>query len=90
MIEHKCSFEQLQKLEEQNKNNNNIKEEIIQEVKKNLEYEGLYHNSINEGQNSEANEELKNSESASYEKKNSDYFLEEFNKNMINEMKIFN
>ena len=90
MIEHRCSFEQLQKLEEQNKNNNNIKEEIIQEVKKNLEYEGLYHNSINEGQNSEANEELNNSESASYEKKNSDYFLEEFNKNMINEMKIFN
>ncbi len=89
MLEHKCSFEELQKLDEQNKNNNNIKEEIIQEVKKNLEYEGLYHNSISEGQNSETNEEIINSESASYEKKNSDYFLDEFNKNMINEMKIF-
>jgi hypothetical protein len=94
MIEHKCNIEQLKKyLDERNQNNNNIKEEIIQEVKKNLEYEGLYPNSASEGQNSETNEDINNSrkisESSSYEKKNNNYFMDEFNKNMINEMKIF-
>ena len=92
-IEHNCSIEQLKKyLDEPSQKNIDIKEEIIQEVKKNLEDEGLYPNSMSENQNSETNEDAYNSRKNSdnsNEKKNNEYFLDEFNKNMINEINCY-
>ena len=92
MIEHKFDNEQMKKfLEDPIYKNNNIKEEIIEEVKKSLEEEGLYHNSFSENKEYENLEEYnyinsrKNSESSN-ERKNGEYFMEEFQKNMINDI----
>ena len=93
MIEHKFNNEQMKKFLQDPiyKNKNNIKEEIIDEVKKSLKEEGLYHNSFSENQESENLEEYnyinsrKNSESSN-ERKNGEYFLEEFQKNIINDI----
>ena len=90
MIEPKFNKEQLKKYLEDpiNKNNNNIKEEIIEEIKKSLEDEGLYHNTLSENQEC-LNEELYNSrKNSDSSRKSGQYFMEEFHKNMINEINI--
>ena len=94
MLEHKLNKEQLKKyLEDPINKNTNIKEEIIEEIKKNLEDEGLYHNTnktISENQDCN-NEDLYNgrkNSNSSEEKKNEEYFMKEFHKNMIEEINI--
>ena len=90
MLEHKFNNEQLKKyLEDYFQKNIDIKEEIIEEVKKSLEDEGLYQSNSCEIQKLETNEEYSNSRKiseSSNERKNDEYFLEEFHKNLINEI----
>ena len=92
MIEHKYNNEQVKKfLEDPIHKSNIIKEEIIQEVKKSLEKEGLYHNSYSENKDDimnieECNHGSRKNSDSSNERKNGEYFLEEFQKNMINEI----
>ena len=91
--EHNCNIEQLKEyLDGPNQKNNDTQEEIIQEVKKNLEDEGLYPNSMSENQNTETNEDIKNSRKNSdsfNEKKNNECFMDEFNNNIINEINLY-
>ena len=92
MIEHKYNNEQVKKfLEDPIHKSNIIKEEIIQEVKKSLEKEGLYHNSFSENKDDimnieECNHGSRKNSDSSNERKNGEFFLEEFQKNMINEI----
>ena len=90
MLEHKFNNEQLKKyLEDSFQKNIDIKEEIIEEVKKSLEDEGLYQSNSSEIQKLETNEEYSNSRKiseSSNERKNDEYCLEEFHKNLINEI----
>ena len=91
MIEHKFDKEQMKKFLEDPLNNTcNIKEEIINEIKKNLEDEGLIKNDNFEGKENEANEYFNNTSrkhsDLSEERKNGQDFMEEFHKNMINEI----
>ena len=93
MIEHKFDKEQLNKfLEDPINKNNDIKKEIIEEVKRSLENEGLYPNSIYESQGCETKDEFYSSSKnidICEERKNSQNFIEEFHKNMINEMNLY-
>ena len=92
MIEHKFDNEQMKKfLEDPIYKNNNNKEEIIEEVKKSLKQEGLYHYSSSENKENENLEEYKYINSIrnivnSKEGKNSEYFFEEFQKKLINDI----
>ena len=93
MIEHKFNNEQLKKYLEESSYQTNFNNNIIEQAKKNLEEEGLYQNLVceNEGSN-DAHEEFykdrKNSD-ISNERKNNEYFLEEFHDNMINEINLY-
>ena len=84
MIEHKLNQKMLQeclntKIE--------LKEEVIEEAKKNLENEGLYkEDSFSKEKLLNLDTSRKNSEDGSNESKNNEYFLKEFHKNMINEI----
>jgi hypothetical protein len=83
MIEHKLNQKKL--IECLNKKIE-IKEEEIQQAKKNLENEGLYKEENVEKEKSESlNVSRNNSEEVSNDSKNNEYFLKEFHKNMINE-----
>ena len=83
MIEHKLNQKKL--IECLNKKIE-IKEEEIQQAKKNLENEGLYKEENIEKEKSESlNVSRNNSEEVSNDSKNNEYFLKEFHKNMINE-----
>ena len=91
MIEHKFDKEQMKKFLEDPLNKTcNIKEEIINEIKKNLVDEGLIKNTNIESKESETNEYFSNTSrkhsDVSEERKNGQDFMEEFHKNMINEM----
>ena len=93
-IEHNCNIEQLREyLDGPSQKNNEIKEEIIQEVKKNLEDEGIYPKSTSDNKNIETNEDINNNSRKNSdnfkEKKNNECFLEEFNNNMINEINLY-
>ena len=104
MIEHKFNNEQLKKYwEDSSKNNDNIKTQVvIEEVKKNFIDEGLYQNSCCENENeNEATANENNNEEQSYnskiisdeasnERKNNEYFLEEFHNNMLEEINFLN
>lgn len=104
MIEHKFNNEQLKKYwEDSSKNTDNIKTQVvIEEVKKNFIDEGLYQNSCCENENeNEATANENNNEEQSYnskiisdeasnERKNNEYFLEEFHNNMLEEINFLN
>ena len=104
MIEHKFNNEQLKKYwEDSSKNTDNIKTQVvIEEVKKNFIDEGLYQNSCceNENENEATGNENNNeehsynskiiSDEASNERKNNEYFLEEFHNNMLEEINFLN
>jgi hypothetical protein len=100
MIEHKFNNEQLKKYwEDSGKHSDNIKAQVvIEEVKKNFIDEGLYQNSCGENEvtaNENNNEEQSYnsriiSDEASNERKNNEYFLEEFHNNMIEEINFLN
>lgn len=93
MIEHKFDTEQMKKfLEDPFYKNNNIKEDAFQEIKKNLEDEGLYHNMYSANIEDVQTEECKSNNYISREntdslnvKKNDDFFFEEIHKNMNDE-----
>ena len=89
MLEHKFNKEQLKKFLEDHINNTcNIKEEIINEIKKNLEDEGLIQ-STNNNQENEINESRNSSRKNSDifdERKKEQEFIDEFQKNIINEI----
>ena len=104
MMEHKFNNEQLKKYwEDSSKNTDNIKTQVvIEEVKKNFIDEGLYQNSCceNENENEATGNENNNeehsynskiiSDEASNERKNNEYFLEEFHNNMLEEINFLN
>ena len=90
MIEHKFDNEQMIKFLEDPiyKNNNSIKKEIIDEVKKSLKQERLYHYPFSENKQYENLEEYINSRKNSYnsnERKNAEYLFEQFQKKIIND-----
>ena len=89
MIEHKYNKEQLTQYFEETKNvSSDNKEEVINEVKKNFENEGLCSGEEAEGVG-ELELSIKSSESFN-ERKNGELFLNEFQNNMINENKLNN
>ena len=100
MIEHKFNNEQLKKYwEDSSKYADNMKSQVvIEEAKKNLIDEGLYQNSYgeNEATANENNNEDQSynskliSDESSNERKNNEYFLEEFHNNMIEEINFLN
>ena len=96
MIEHKFNNEQLKKYwEDSSKHADNMKSQVvIEEAKKNLIDEGLYQNSCGENEVTGNEEQSYNSkiisDEASNERKNNEYFLEEFHNNMIEEINFLN
>ena len=87
MIEHNLNQKELQ----QNLNTKvELKEEVIDEAKKNLEKEGLLkEDNSDKEKNNSSNISRKNSEDGSNDSKNNEYFLKEFRNNMINEFRFF-
>jgi hypothetical protein len=86
-------------LEDSSKHTDNIKSQVvIEEVKKKFIDEGLYQNSCceNEATSNENNNEEQSynskiiNDEVSDERKNNEYFLEEFHNNMIEEINFLN
>ena len=72
-----------------------LKDEVIQQAKNNLENEGLYKEEINGKEKSScfsnswnSSESRKNSEDGSNEIKNNEFFLKEFQNNLVNEINM--
>ena len=86
MIEHKLNQNKLQdalnkKIE--------LKDEIIQQAKKDLEMEGLYkEESFEKDKNLSLNNSRKISEDGSHESKNNEFFVKEFHNNLFNEINM--
>ena len=86
MIEHKLNQNKLQdvlnkKIE--------LKEEIIQQAKKDLEMEGLYkEESFEKDKNLSLNNSRKISEDSSHESKTNEFFVKEFHNNLFNKINM--
>ena len=66
-----------------------LKDEIIQQAKKDLEMEGLYkEESFEKDKNLSLNNSRKISEDGSSESKNNEFFIKEFHKNLFNEINM--
>ena len=66
-----------------------LKDEVIQQAKKDLENEGLNKEDSFEKEKSNSSISRKNSEDGSNDSKNNEYFLKEFHNNLINEINRF-